>query len=303
MRPTAEGDKGDAAMRRGSWDGGRLRILLPLSGARPGRSLDSAGEYRPTTGEPGGRGFRRTGDWTTGCSGCWGCWGCWGCTAACDRVKDAKEGIANAARKAGFARGGESSRFPSGACIIKIRCSPLNHDRSQSCSHAQAGGIVVVTRPRRVKGGPGAASEQIARPKLVPSKRSRSAVATGGVENGARGGAYAGTNVDQPMGRYQWRGARWEALEAREGSWGCNGGCDGMLTFVHAGNWAILPCVAYGHAGRLLADMLSASCSCLLLVCCLVRGETHAAPTHPSLAESHHYQHETNLMAAVLRRR
>ena len=183
MRPRAEGDDGSAAMRRGSWEGGRLRILLPLlplSGATPGRSLNSAGEYRPTTGEPGGRGFRRTGDWTTRGSG-------WGCTTACDRVKEAKEGMANAARKAGFARGGESSRFPAGACIIKIRCSPLSHGRSQSCSPAQAGGIVVATRPRRVKGGPEAASEQIARPKLVPSKRSRSAVATGGVENGARG--------------------------------------------------------------------------------------------------------------------
>jgi hypothetical protein len=204
MRPRAEGDDGSAAMRRGSWEGGRLRILLPLlplSGATPGRSLNSAGEYRPTTGEPGGRGFRRTGDWTTRGSG-------WGCTTACDRVKEAKEGMANAARKAGFARGGESSRFPAGACIIKIRCSPLSHGRSQSCSPAQAGGIVVATRPRRVKGGPEAASEQIARPKLVPSKRSRSAVATGGVENGARGGTYAGTNVNQPMGRYQWqRGA------------------------------------------------------------------------------------------------
>jgi hypothetical protein len=81
------------------------------------RLFNSAGEYRPTTGDPGGRGFRRSGDWTVA--------GCAGCTA-CERVKDAKEGMARAARKAGFARGGDEVEGTPpdatgwGACILTI---------------------------------------------------------------------------------------------------------------------------------------------------------------------------------------
>lgn len=67
MRPPLGVGDGNAAVRRGSWEGSRLRISVPvaLSGAAAGPLFNSAGEYRATTGEPGGRGFRRNGDWTT----------------------------------------------------------------------------------------------------------------------------------------------------------------------------------------------------------------------------------------------
>lgn len=120
MRPTLEAGEGNAAGRRGSWDPG-LRILaaVRLSGAMAVPLLDSPCEYRPTTGDPGGRGLRRNGDWAArGDAGCTVCTGCTGC----ERVKEANEGRARAARKAGLARGGdEEGGAPpdtGGACIL-----------------------------------------------------------------------------------------------------------------------------------------------------------------------------------------
>ena len=89
---------------------------MPLSGATPVPLFNSAGEYRPTTGESGGRGFRRNGDWTTATGS--------GGAAGDARVKDANEGMARAVRKAGFARGGDEEEGTPpvlwGACILTI---------------------------------------------------------------------------------------------------------------------------------------------------------------------------------------
>lgn len=71
-------------------------MLPPLSTGNCtglGPLVDSAGGYRATTGEPGGRGFRLTGDWTAGAGG-------W-------ERKALKEEMASPARKRGLALGGE----------------------------------------------------------------------------------------------------------------------------------------------------------------------------------------------------
>lgn len=61
-RSSAGGGERAASMRRGPW-GSRIRASLSRAGVGP--PFNSAGEYLPTTGESGGRGFRRMGDWTT----------------------------------------------------------------------------------------------------------------------------------------------------------------------------------------------------------------------------------------------
>jgi hypothetical protein len=72
-----------------------LGMFTSLStAAGPGPAINSAGGYRPTTGEPGGRGFRLTGDWTAGAGG-------W-------ERKALKDEMARPARNSGLALGGEA---------------------------------------------------------------------------------------------------------------------------------------------------------------------------------------------------
>jgi hypothetical protein len=109
------GGRGAASTRRRSERGGRLGIVTSLSiAAGLGPLFNSAGEYRPTAGEPEGKGFRRTGDWTAEGAG-------WERKAAKeDMARAAKRGLAfGGDADACEVKGGARSRSDFVACIIK----------------------------------------------------------------------------------------------------------------------------------------------------------------------------------------